>query len=159
MVIVSALAFLLLQTPPAKPPTPQNPAPSRLIERSQIRPGRMDNARENLGRDPNEPKQPVESPEPEATVEPEPEPEAPIPTPAPPPPPAAGLAPMAPSAVTPGLSAPTASSAATAGAPAAILAKGTAAWQGLLPIAAPLAMLVGPGIGLLWMAARRSAAQ
>jgi len=159
MVIVAALALLLLQTPPNAPPAPQNPVRGRQIDRPQVRPGRMENARENLARDPNEPKQPAETPVPAATIEPEPEAPAPAPAVAPAPLPAAGLAPMAPSAVTPGAPAPSASSAATAGAPAAIPAKGGAAWLGLLPIAAPLAMLVGPGIGLLWMAARRSAAQ
>lgn len=159
MVIVAALALLLLQTPSNAPPVPQNPVRGRQIDRPQIRPGRMENARENLARDPNEPKQPAETPVPEATIEPEPEAPTPAPAPAPAPVPAAGLAPMAPSAVSPGATAPAASPAATAGAPAAIPGKGTAAWQGLLPIAAPLAMLVGPGIGLLWMAARRSAAQ
>lgn len=159
MVIIAALALLLLQTPPDAPPVPQNPVRGRQIDRPQIRPGRMENARENLARDPNEPKQPAETPVPEATIEPEPEAPTPAPAPAPAPVPAAGLAPMAPSAVSPGATAPAASPAATAAAPAAIPGKGTAAWQGLLPIAAPLAMLVGPGIGLLWMAARRSAAQ
>jgi hypothetical protein len=160
MVIVAALAILLLQTPPANaPPAPQNPAPSRLIERPTLRPSRADNARENLARDPNEPKQPAETPEPEAPSEPEPAAAAPAPAPAPPAPPAAGLAPMAPSAVSPGASATTAPVAATVGAPAAIPAKGAAAWLSLLPIGAPLAMLIGPGIGLLWIAARRGPAQ
>jgi len=161
MVIVAALAILVLQTPPANaPPAPQNPAPSRLIERPTLRPSRADNARENLARDPNEPKQPAETPEPEAPSEqPEPAAAAPAPAPAPPAPPAAGLAPMAPSAVSPGASATTAPAAATVGAPAAIPAKGAAAWLSLLPIGAPLAMLIGPGIGLLWIAARRGPVQ
>jgi uncharacterized membrane protein len=159
MVIVAALAILLLQTPPAKaPPVPQNPGPSRLIERPTLRPSRADNARENLARDPNEPKQPAEMPEPEAPSEPEPAAAAPAPAPAPPAPPAAGLAPMAPSAVSPGATPPTATAAAL-NAPAAVPAKGAAAWLSLLPIGAPLAMLIGPGIGLLWMAARRGPAQ
>ena len=159
MVIVAALAILLLQTPPAKaPPVPQNPGPSRLIERPTLRPSRADNARENLARDPNEPKQPAETPEPEAPSEPEPAAAAPAPAPAPPAPPAAGLAPMAPSAVSAGATAPTATAAAP-NAPTAVLAKGAAAWFSLLPIGAPLAMLIGPGIGLLWIAARRGTAQ
>jgi hypothetical protein len=66
---------------------------------------------------------------------------------------------MAPSAVSPGVTAPTATAAATAAAPAAVPAKGAAAWLSLLPIGAPLAMLIGPGIGLLWIAARRGTAQ
>ena len=160
MVIVAALVLLVLQTPPAKaPPVPQNPGPSRLIERPTLRPSRADNARENLARDPNEPRQPAETPEPEAPSEPEPAAAAPAPAPAPPAPPAAGLAPMAPSAVSPGVTAPTATAAATAAAPAAVPAKGAAAWLSLLPIGAPLAMLIGPGIGLLWIAARRGTAQ
>ena len=159
MVIVAALAILVPQTPSATPPAPQNPAPSRLIERPTLRPSRADNARENLARDPNEPKQPAETPEPEAPSEPEPAAAAPAPAPAPPAPPAAGLAPMAPSAVSPGVTAPTATAAATAAAPAAVPTKGAAAWLSLLPIGAPLAMLIGPGIGLLWIAARRGTAQ
>lgn len=161
MVIAAALAFLVVQAPQATPPAAQNPAPSRLIERPQLRPSRADNARENLARDPNDPKQPAEMPEPEAKAEPEPEPaaEAPAAAPPPPAPPAPGLAPMAPSAVLSGATAPAASAAAPSGAPAAIPAKGAPAWLGLLPIGAPLAMLVGPAIGLLWIAARRSTAQ
>jgi hypothetical protein len=153
MVIAAILAIHLLQTPPAKAPapTPQNPAPSRLIERPQLRPGRLDNARENLARDPNEPRLPAEAPEPEAPSEPE-VPQAPEQPP--PPPPAAGPAPMAPSAT-----AQASAASAPATAPAAPRAKGAAAWLSLLPIASPLAMLVGPGIGLLWLAMRRPAAQ
>ena len=149
MVTVTVLAIHLLQTPPATAPAPQNPAPSRLIERQQIRPGRLDHARENLERDPNEPAQPAMATEPEAPSAPE----APAPAAEPPPPtpaPAAGLAPMAPTAMAP---------APIATAPAAAPAKGAPAWLRLLPIGSPLAMLVGPGIGLLWLATRRQAAQ
>ena len=147
MVTVTVLAIHLLQTPPATAPAPQNPAPSRLIERQQIRPGRLDHARENLERDPNEPAQPAMATEPEVPSAPE----APAPAAEPPPPaPAAGLAPMAPTAMAP---------APIATAPAAAPAKGAPAWLSLLPIGSPLAMLVGPGIGLLWLATRRQAAQ
>ena len=158
MVHATLLLVVALQAPAGAGPSatpPQNPPPSRLIERQQRQPSRV-RARENLARDPNEP-DPAEM-----APEPTPEPELPEPAPAPAVAPArapavqpAGLAPMVPSVIAPGNTA-TRPSSAVAGpsvgaAPTGAKAKFVFDPQPL----APLTMLVGPAIGALWLVTRR----
>ena len=160
MVHATLLLVVALQAPAGAGPSatpPQNPPPSRLIERQQVRPSRV-RARENLARDPNEPDPAEMAPEP--TPEPElaePTP-APVVAPAPAPAPAvqpAGLAPMVPSVIAPGNTATRPSSAVASpsigAAPTGAKAKFVFDPQPL----APLTMLVGPAIGALWLVTRR----
>ncbi len=158
MVHATLVLIVALQAPAGAGPSatpPQNPPPSRLIERQQVRPSRV-RARENLARDPNEPDPAEMAPEP--TPEPElPEP-APAPVVAPAPAPAvqpAVLAPMVPSVIAPGSTATRPSSAVSSpsvgAAPTGAKAKFVFDPQPL----APLTMLVGPAIGALWLVTRR----
>ena len=158
MVHATLVLIVALQAPAGAGPSatpPQNPPPSRLIERQQVRPSRV-RARENLARDPNEPDPAEMAPEP--TPEPElPEP-APAPAVAPAPAPAvqpAVLAPMVPSVIAPGSTATRPSSAVSSpsvgAAPTGAKAKFVFDPQPL----APLTMLVGPAIGALWLVTRR----
>ena len=160
MVHVTLLLVVALQAPAGPGPSaapPQNPPPSRLIERQQRQPSRV-RARENLARDPNEPDPAEMAPEPTPELEPaEPTP-APIVAPAAAPAAAnqpAVLAPMVPSAIAPGNTAagasPAVASPSVGAAPTGAKAKFVFDPQPL----APLTMLVGPAIGALWLVTRR----
>ena len=158
MVHATLLLVVALQAPAGAGPSatpPQNPPPSRLIERQQVRPSRV-RARENLARDPNEPDPAELAPEP--TPEPELAEPTPAPAVAPAPAPAnqpAALAPMVPSVIAPGNTATRPSSAVSSpsigAAPTGAKAKFVFDPQPL----APLTMLVGPAIGALWLVTRR----
>ncbi len=160
MVHATLLLVVALQAPAGAGPSatpPQNPPPSRLIERQQVRPSRV-RARENLARDPNEP-DPAEM-----APEPTPEPELPEPTPAPAVAPApapapavqpAGLAPMVPSVIAPGNTATRPSSAVASPSVGAAPTGGKTKFVFDPQPLAPLTMLVGPAIGALWLVTRR----
>ena len=162
MIPIAAIAVLLLQAPKAPPPSAQPPvnAPPQLFEAPRMRPSRYDGARKNLANEVDP--QPTQ---PDPTTAPA---EAPAPPPAPAAPPGAAPAAdagspdaaaaaairTAPSAVAPD------ANIATPPAPPKMSAAGNAratlnaVGAGLAPFA-PLTMLLGPGIGLLWLASRK----